>query len=67
MTRYTSDSRDRVLDAVDMVALVSARTELRRHGVNSYFGLCPFHDERTPSFHVSPDRAMFKKLKFDVT
>ena len=55
MSRYTADSRDRVRDAVDMVALVSARTELRRAGVDSYFGLCPFHDERTPSFHVRPD------------
>ncbi len=59
MTRYTNDSRDRVLDAVDMVALVSPRTELRRHGVNSYFGLCPFHQERTPSFHVSPDEKLY--------
>jgi DNA primase len=42
-----------------MVALVSARTELRRAGVNSYFGLCPFHDERTPSFHVSPDERLY--------
>jgi DNA primase len=55
VTRYTPDSKDRVLDAVDMVALVSARTELRRAGVNSYFGRCPFHDERTGSFHVRPD------------
>ena len=38
-----------------MLALVGARTELRRAGVNSYFGLCPFHDERTGSFHVRPD------------
>jgi DNA primase len=38
-----------------MLALVGARTELRRAGVDSYFGLCPFHDERTPSFHVRPD------------
>jgi DNA primase len=43
------------MQAVDMIALVSSRTELRRAGVNSYFGLCPFHDERTPSFHVRPD------------
>jgi DNA primase len=42
-----------------MVALVSARTELRRAGANSYFGLCPFHDERTPSFHVSPDERLY--------
>jgi len=55
VTRYTADSRDRVRDAVDMIALVSARTELRRAGVNSYFGLCPFHSERTGSFHVRPD------------
>jgi DNA primase len=55
VTRYTADSRDRVLDAVDMLALVSPRTELRRAGVDSYFGVCPFHDERTASFHVRPN------------
>jgi DNA primase len=59
VSRYAADSRDRVLDAVDMVALVSARTELRRAGVNSYFGLCPFHEERTGSFHVSPDEKLY--------
>ncbi len=59
MTRYTDDSRDRVRDAIDMIALVSARTELRRAGVNSYFGICPFHDERTGSFHVSPDERLY--------
>ena len=55
MKRYTADSRDRVLDAVDMIALVSARTDLRRAGVDSYFGICPFHDERSGSFHVRPE------------
>jgi DNA primase len=59
VTRYTDDSRERVREAVDMVALVSARTELRRAGVNSYFGRCPFHDERTGSFHVSPDERLY--------
>jgi DNA primase len=59
VTRYTADSRDRVRDAVDMVALVSPRSELRRAGVNSYFGRCPFHDERTASFHVSPDDKLY--------
>src|ERR1700750_3285750 len=42
-----------------MVALVSARTDLRRAGVNSYFGICPFHEERTGSFHVSPDERLY--------
>jgi DNA primase len=59
VTRYTDDSRDRVRDAVDMVSLVSARTELRRAGVDSYFGICPFHDERTASFHVSPGKKLY--------
>jgi DNA primase len=55
VSRYTADSRDRVFTAVDMLALISTRTEMRRAGVNSYFGICPFHDERTGSFHVRPD------------
>jgi len=55
VSRYTAESRDRVFDAVDMIALVNSRTDLRRAGVNSYFGLCPFHDERTGSFHVRPE------------
>jgi len=55
MPRYTDDSKEKVRDAVDMIALVSTRTELRRAGVNSYFGRCPFHDERTGSFHVRPE------------
>ena len=55
MSRYTADSKDRVRDAVDMITLVSGRTELRRAGHNSYFGRCPFHEERTGSFHVRPE------------
>ena len=57
MTRYAADSKERVRDAVDMVALVGAQTELRRAGVNRYEGLCPFHDERTPSFGIDPARS----------
>jgi DNA primase len=54
MARYTSDSRDRVRTAIDFVELVSTRTDLRRAGPRSYEGLCPFHEERTPSFSVEP-------------
>jgi DNA primase len=54
VTRYTADSRDRVRDAVDMLALVGEHTELRRAGATEYVGRCPFHDERTPSFGVNP-------------
>ena len=54
MSRYTDEDRERVRDAVDMVALVEGRTALKRAGANSFFGCCPFHDERTASFHVRP-------------
>jgi DNA primase len=56
---YTAESKERVRDAVDMVDLVGSRTELRRAGVDSYTGLCPFHDERTPSFSVSPAKKAY--------
>jgi DNA primase len=55
VSRYTADSRDRVRDSVDMLALVGSKVELTRRGQDSYFGCCPFHDERTASFHVRPD------------
>jgi DNA primase len=51
---YTNDSKERVRDAVDMVDLVSSRTELRKAGANRFTGLCPFHDERSPSFGINP-------------
>jgi DNA primase len=59
MALYTNESRDRVRDAVDFVELVSARTDLRRAGQNSYEGLCPFHEERTPSFGIDPVQKVY--------
>ncbi|MDQ5807350.1 MAG: DNA primase [Actinomycetota bacterium] len=59
MARYREDSVDRVRDAIDMVALVGAKTDLRRAGQARYEGLCPFHDERTPSFGIDPVKKLF--------
>ncbi len=59
MALYTNESKERVRDAVDMVDLVSSRTELRRAGANRYTGLCPFHDERTPSFGINPAEKVY--------
>jgi DNA primase len=56
---YTNESRDRVRDAVDFVEVVSARTELRRAGPARMEGLCPFHDERTPSFGIDPTQKVY--------
>ncbi len=49
----------RILDATNIVDVVSEFVTLRRRGVN-YVGLCPFHNERTPSFSVSPARGICK-------
>ncbi len=59
MARYTQASKDRVRDAIDFIELVSARTDLRRAGPSSYEGLCPFHDERSPSFGIDPTRKVY--------
>src|SRR3954454_9992549 len=59
MARYTDESRERVREAVDFAALVGERVELRRAGVNRLTGLCPFHDERTPSFGIDPVKKVF--------
>jgi DNA primase len=55
---FTKDSIERVRDAVDMVELVGAKTDLRRVG-SRWTGLCPFHDERTPSLSVDPERKLY--------
>lgn len=58
MALYTKDSVERVKQAVEIVEVVGARTDLRRVG-QRYTGLCPFHDERTPSFSVSGELGLY--------
>ena len=58
MSRVSSESIERVRQAADMVEVVSAHTELRRRGTR-WLGLCPFHDERTPSFSVDPAEKLY--------
>lgn len=45
---------ERVRNAADLYDIVSATVALKPSGVGAYVGLCPFHDERTPSFNVRP-------------
>jgi DNA primase len=58
MALYTRDSIERLRDAVDMAELVGSKTDLRRVG-SRLTGLCPFHDERTPSFSVNAQDKLF--------
>ena len=50
---------DRILDAAQIVDVVSEFVTLKKRGVN-YVGLCPFHDDKTPSFYVSPAKGLCK-------
>jgi len=50
---------DRILDAAEITEVVSEFVTLKKRGVN-LLGLCPFHNEKTPSFTVSPAKGIFK-------
>jgi DNA primase catalytic core len=58
MARIKDESVEAVKTAANIVDLVEARTRLRKVG-GRYTGLCPFHEEKTPSFSVSPDRGTY--------
>ena len=58
MVQYSDDLKEEIRAANDIVDVISQYVTLRRSGRN-YFGLCPFHREKSPSFSVSPDRQYF--------
>ena len=58
MARFSSVSIERVRDAVDIAEVLAPYTELKRAGQRLQ-GLCPFHDERTPSFSVNPQDKLY--------
>ena len=59
MSRIDQDTVNRILDATDIVDVVSDFVKLKRRGAN-YIGLCPFHNDRTPSFSVSKAKGLCK-------
>ena len=56
--RYSDEVLSNVKEANDIVEVISQYVHLKRSGRN-YFGLCPFHNEKSPSFSVSPDKQIF--------
>jgi DNA primase len=58
MALISPESLERVKQAADIVEVVSAHTDLRRQGAR-WVGLCPFHEERTPSFSVEPQEKLY--------
>jgi DNA primase len=58
MALISPESLERVKQAVDIVEVISAHTDLRRQGTR-WVGLCPFHEERTPSFSVDAQEKLY--------
>ncbi len=58
MALISPESLERVKQTADIVEVVSAHTDLRRQGAR-WVGLCPFHEERTPSFSVEPQEKLY--------
>lgn len=56
--RYSEEIIEDVRQSNDIVDIISQYVRLKRSGRN-YFGLCPFHNEKSPSFSVSPDKQIF--------
>ena len=56
--RYSDEIIDEVRENNDIIEVISQYVHLKRSGRN-YFGLCPFHNEKSPSFSVSPDKQIF--------
>lgn len=58
MIRYDSGLIDEIKMNINIVDVISEYVALKRHGRN-YFGLCPFHNEKSPSFSVSESKQIF--------
>jgi len=58
MPKISQTTIDQIRDRADIVDVISQEINLKRKGIN-YFGVCPFHDEKTPSFSVSPSKQIY--------
>ena len=55
---YSSDLIEEVVSRNDIVDVISGYIKLKKNG-SSYVGLCPFHNEKTPSFSVAPEKGFY--------
>ena len=55
---FSKDAVEELKSQIDIVDVISRSVQLKRAGSN-YKGLCPFHNEKTPSFIVSPQKQIF--------
>ena len=55
----SNETIDAILNTTDIVATVGEYTKLERRGANDWWGCCPFHGEKTASFHVDADKKFY--------
>lgn len=55
----SQNSIQQILSRIDIVEIIGSFVKLKKRGTN-YLGLCPFHNEKTPSFTVSPTKEIYK-------
>ena len=59
MNQIPQEIIDKVLDAANIIEVIGEDITLKKQGVN-YIGVCPFHDDKTPSLVVSPAKGIYK-------
>ena len=59
MERISDEKINEIRNTADIVTIISDYIPLKRQGKN-YFGICPFHDDHSPSMSVSPERQLYK-------
>ena len=60
MGMVSKATRERIRERIDLIQLVSEYVALQPRGPDDFWGRCPFHEEKRPSFHVRPSKGMFK-------
>ncbi len=58
--RVSDTTKERIRERIDMVSLVSEYVSLQQRGPGDFWGRCPFHEERSASFHILPGKGLFK-------
>ena len=59
MAKISERSIEQIRNRADIIDIISSYVELKKRGRN-FFGLCPFHNEKTPSFSANPEKQIYK-------